>query len=524
MLRFPERPLRWLVPVPLVIACAEAPPPADTAPTPATPDADAGISLGEVRACDAPAAEPSWTDRAETWGVKGPGEGVDHNDGGGAVLDDVDADGDLDLVLFFARRQGALYRWGGTGYTSETLDSTAWSATLLDLDGDGARDLLGAGAAWGWLAARDGTWVPDEPDWATALPEGMTVKEFAPGDADGDGDIDLLAVTIAMGVGPFADVDPTLQTDFLLLDEGGHYVQGPALDPGSAARAGFAAAWLDADEDGRLDVYVSNDHGETYGPNVLWLNRGDGFVDAGHECFCDFMGQAMGVTAADVDRDGHTDLFVSATSRNLLLRGQGDGTFVDVTAVAGVNTLTELYHMGWGAAVADLDNDGLPDILAANGDSWSLEETDPPYVFDSWTDVLVQREDGTFEDQREAWGFPTGGSFRAMLPWDVNGDGVLDVLVTEVAEAPHWMVSDGCTTNNWLAVDAPEGSTVEVWAGGVRWVARATSDVGYAASAPPRVHVGLGAAERVDELTVHRPDGSSVTAHDFDARRVVTVK
>ena len=137
--------------------------------------------------------------------------------------------------------------------------------------------------------------------------------------------------------------------------------------------------------------------------------------------------------------------------------------------------------------------------------------------------MLVQHADGTFTDMREAWGFPSGPSFRGVLPRDVNGDGVLDVLVTVVDGAPRWMVSDGCTAGNWLDVDAPEGSWIEVEAGGVRWVGRATSDLGYAVSAPPRLHVGLGATARVDRLTVRLADGTELSAEDFDARRVVTV-
>jgi hypothetical protein len=93
-----------------------------------------------------------------------------------------------------------------------------------------------------------------------------------------------------------------------------------------------------------------------------------------------------------------------------------------------------------------------------------------------------------------------------------------------VDAAPTWLVSDGCTDMAWLEVDAPEGSRVRVEIGDRVWTGRATADVAYGATAPPRVHIGLGAdVTLVDRVLVTVPGGTTHHADNVPARSRLAV-
>ena len=146
---------------------------------------------------------------------------------------------------------------------------------------------------------------------------------------------------------------------------------------------GGGAALLDADGDGRLDIYVVQGgslESDTGDRNALFLNRGGGrFEDVSTESGADDAGYAMGVTAGDFDNDGDTDLYVTNVGPNVLLRNDG-GRFTDVTATAGVG------DPGWSssAAFVDYDADGDLDLYVCNYLHWSpAGERDCRNAYDS---------------------------------------------------------------------------------------------------------------------------------------------
>ncbi|MDG2124297.1 MAG: VCBS repeat-containing protein, partial [Verrucomicrobiales bacterium] len=154
-------------------------------------------------------------------------------------------------------------------------------------------------------------------------------------------------------------------------------------------RFSFAASWEDYDNDGDLDLYVAND----FGPNKLFKNEGQHFVDETSQSGSDDWGFGMSATWGDYNRDGNMDLYVSsmfsgagnqivaqedfnptideATRRkylkmvrgNSLLRNSGSGQFEDVT-----DPMSEGFGgWAWGSKFADLNNDGWEDLYVANG-------------------------------------------------------------------------------------------------------------------------------------------------------------
>jgi len=215
----------------------------------------------------------------------------------------------------------------------------------------------------------------------------------AAGDYDNDGFVDLYVTGVNHnqlfhnnGDGTFTDVTAKAGV--------------PGTVPGHGKTWAVTAGWFDYNNDGKLDLLVVNyldydiktaptcrtENLASYCspndfhalPNILYRNNGDGtFTDVSIPShIAQYLNKGMGVAFADYDDDGFTDIFISNdTFPNLLLHNNGDGTFTDEAATAGVayNEMGKTVA-GMGADFRDLNNDGRPDIFhtALFGDSFPL--------------------------------------------------------------------------------------------------------------------------------------------------------
>jgi len=212
---------------------------------------------------------------------------------------------------------------------------------------------------------------------------------------------------------------------------------------------GSGCGWIDYDQDGLLDLYLVNGAAtRVYHPSrplrsALYRNNGDGtFSDITSKAGVGAEGLfGMGVAVGDYDNDGFPDLFVLGYGRCILYHNNGDGTFTDVTARAGVENSGR-----WASSAAwfDYDNDGRLDLVIANYVDWSPErnfycgDAGPgmrsychPDDFHGQPPTLYHNNgDGTFTDVTKSSGLGLkGGNGLGIVTFDYDDDGWQDIFI-----------------------------------------------------------------------------------------------
>jgi tetratricopeptide (TPR) repeat protein len=195
------------------------------------------------------------------------------------------------------------------------------------------------------------------------------------------------------------------------------------------AQSGFSSTFADYDTDGWRDLYIGRDGWNGPAPNSLYRNNGNGtFTDVTHKAGVGHPGATFLHCWLDYDRDGRLDLYLcngitGSGDTNTLYRNNGDGTFTDVTARAGLQEAKGIKTIA--AAVGDYDRDGWPDIFVSG------------YMHANR--LYHNRRDGTFREVAKAAGvdgsdhISTGYTSFFM---DYNNDGYPDILPTSLAPWP----------------------------------------------------------------------------------------
>ncbi|HKQ61402.1 MAG TPA: CRTAC1 family protein [Candidatus Polarisedimenticolaceae bacterium] len=222
---------------------------------------------------------------------------------------------------------------------------------------------------------------------------------------------------------------------------------------------GSGVALFDFDEDGDLDLYFVNANSDLYpaAPRVAPGNRmyrqdpGGKLVDVTARAGLSGGGFGQGAYALDFDNDGHLDLYLTNFGPDQLYRNRGDGTFEDVTARAGVAV------DGWStsAAVCDYDGDGFLDVFVARYVRWDRSASCPdptgridyctPRAFTPASDVLLHNQgDGTFRDVSVRAGLRAAdGPGLGVVCEDLNADGRLDFYVADDQDPNQLWINRG---------------------------------------------------------------------------------
>jgi hypothetical protein len=526
-----------------------------------------------------------FVDIAEQAGINavsyyGPVDRADYiveTSGGGAAFIDFDNDGWLDIfVLTGSRFDGSadqavnrLYRNRGDGTFEDVtqkagLAQGGWAMSVAagDIDNDGWEDLFVA--YWGQnrlyrngrgaftdITAQAGLAATrtDPPYWGS----GATFIDY-----DRDGDLDLF-------VANYIDFDPKKTPK-----PGGSnncnwkgvpVACGPrGLPPGrlwfyenqgnlrfadisdrtgvSKIRGSYAmtAVAVDIDGDGWTDIYVAGDST----PSLLLRNTGKGtFIDEGLERGIalndDGMEQAgMGIGVGDFNLDGHLDLFKTHFSddTSVLYRNDGKGNFRDDTIRSGL--AVETRFVGWGAAITDLDNDGLPDLVFVTGNVYP--ETGarlPAYPYKTPRVVFRNLGGGKLEQfiDEAGPGIAAQHSSRGAAFGDFDNDGDIDAVVLNINERPSLLRNDNSSSHRWikLLLIGSESNRSAIGARAVlRYGARVQaqtvmSQTSFYSVNDRRLHFGLGKEESAS-VTICWPNGRKETLENLSAGRLIAIR
>lgn len=299
---------------------------------------------------------------------------------------------------------------------------------------------------------------------------------------------------------------------------------------------GMGVSFADYDNDGHIDVFISNDTFQNY----LLHNNGNGtFSEVGilagvaYNGFGDAIA-GMGTDFRDLDNDGKPDIFQTAMFGEgfPIYRNLGDNLFQDVGGAAGLTVMTSRLT-AWGAGAFDFDNDGNKDVFTANGDILdnAMEVAHRPSALPNG--LFRNRGNLTFEDMSRKAGasFSVPSAHRGAAFGDLNNDGKIDIVVTALNGPPKILMN--CTNNkdHWIILKLIGvksnrdglGTKVKITTTLGSQYNHATSAVGYNSSSDKRVHFGLGNASVVREIELIWPSGIKQILTNVNADQILTV-
>lgn len=491
--------------------------------------------------------------------------------GSGAAWIDYDNDGYLDLFLANSAAtkvyqpkhslRSALYHSNGDGtFTDVTekagvgaLDLFAMGVAVGDYDNDGFEDLYVVGYGRSILYRNNGNGTfTDVTEKAGVGNLGKWGSSAAWFDYDRDGKLDLIVANY---------VDFTPDRNLICINEGRpaychpnkYHGQTPTLfhndgngvftDASRASKIGLKAGnglgvvCFDYNGDGWTDVFLANDSME----NFLYRNKGNGTfeevgIEAGVALGEDGKPEAgMGTDAADLNRNGFPDLFVTHLDLeyNRLYRNNGDGTFTDATFASKLGAGT--FRMsGFGTRFIDYDNDGWRDLFIVNG-----HVLDNIKEFHAGTEyaepkIVYRNVGGTFQDVTKQLGpdLTDARVSRAAAFADYDNDGDMDVLVTNNGDRPQLLRNDGGNRKHWVEIRLVGtrsnrngiGAKVKVVAHGIVQTDEAKGGMSYQAAHDPRLHFGLDNAAQISVINVVWPSGTVTKLTDVQGDRCITIQ
>jgi len=451
----------------------------------------------------------TFTDVTEKAGVVGGGYGM------GIAVGDYNGDGFPDLYVSQYGRS-ILYRNNGDGTFTDVTEKAgvaapgwASSAVWFDYDNDGKLDLFVCRFVDFDKTKHHNCGAPGIPA-LKGLNEYCYPRIYSPMPSwlfHNNGD------------GTFTDVSQKM---------------GIAENPGKA----WGVVASDVNNDGWMDLFVANDTEA----NFLFMNRdGKKFDEVGFTAGVAFGegGKArsgMGVDSADVNQDGWMDLFVTDLNHEIFgfYQNRHDETFDDIAAPTGIAAASKLMS-GWGLKFFDYDNDGSLDLMIANGHPDDLIEK----IYDNVTYrerlMLFQNSSGVLKNVSQESGpvFSRPLSARGLALGDFNNDGAVDVLISCNDESPVLLRNDAGRENHWLGlkligkkanIDAV-GAVVTYQAVDLKRSRMKVGGGSYLSSHDPRMVLGIGKRTKFDWVEIKWPQPSGVVQRftDLPVDRYITI-
>jgi len=469
--------------------------------------------------------------------------------GGGVAINDLDNDGDLDIVL--ANHGGLnsiLWNDGNLRFRKKELshgDSRA--VTIVDVDNDGWRDIVF-------------TRTVSAPTYWRNLDGERFRQEFLPGvaeplysiawaDLDTDGDLDLV------GASYDAALLEAYGQDFLMNPRGGVYVY--TNDNGtfrptrlSTEAQALALVLVDINHDDRLDIVVGNDFAV---PDYIWTQTEDGWQEA--HPFVNFTYSTMSYDSADLNNDGTDELFATDMQpyetdnatlsawqpiidslfseerppddpqmmQNILLMQSASQQYNNMSDSMGI----EATGWSWSGKFGDLDQDGFLDLYVVNG---FIEYT----IFGHLNNhELVENNqafrnvDGEQMEIMPQWRLGSSASGRGMSMGDMDNDGDLDIVVNNLRHPAQLFENQLCTGNS-LQVDlewtdhSAIGTELTLTTSTGTYHRAIKSSSGYLSGDPDRIHFGFPESATIEKIDIRWSDGAvSTVSLDPEMRHII---
>jgi len=426
-----------------------------------------------------------------------PGTGV----GNGVAFADYDNDGDLDIYVS-ADPHDILYRNNGDG-TFEDVTAAAGisvrgdgvAVAFGDHDNDGDLDLyVAVNDGWDIFFQNDGDGVFQDITREVKINNPNRARSATFADFDNDGFLDIYVAN-------------ENAANILYKNRNGETFQNVAQIMNVAHWGpGRCSVWGDYDNDGDLDLYVTNKGA----PNILYRNDVIGFKDVTEDAGVGGPGDSTGVSFADYDNDGDLDIYVGSDGQSFLYRNNGDGTFRDVAANAGV------AHVGEATpAFADYDNDRDLDLYVA--------------VWKGRAVLYRNNGDGTFEDATQEAGLGALGNGWSAIFGDYDGDGDLDIYASYTTRSNILYQNNG-NDNNWLHIKTVAGASsnrnsigarIELSAGGMSQIREVSGGTGYGSQDSLTVEFGLGENVVADAVEIRWPSSIVTRLTNVQANQLI---
>lgn len=300
---------------------------------------------------------------------------------------------------------------------------------------------------------------------------------------------------------------------------------------------GMGVTVMDYDNDGRPDLYVTND----IVPKYLYHNNHDGTFDdvsliSGAAVDANGKAQStMGVGTADFDHSGWLGIFITnfSTMSNTLYRNQGDKGFTDIAFASELGPAS-LPYVAWGTAFIDFDNDGWVDLVVSNGHVYPQADMIKGVTPYRQPIVLFRNKgDRKFANVSKLAGLDKlpAASWRGLAAGDVNNDGKVDVLVMNADGPPVLLINRTDSPNHAVMFrligtksnKAAIGARVTVRAGDLTQMSEVQAGSSYLSQNDLRLHFGMGTHAMVDKVEIVWPSGKKDILSNLPADSIYTV-